>query len=126
MRDFQQQSRVRAFFASRMVLSILLFLLLGMGLISFWALEAGWSAQAERAAVKERLHELEEKRDVLTSELEELRSQEGVEREARQKLNFRKPGEEVVLIKDTNVEHLSEEKVEAGLFVRFMRWIGIR
>ena len=100
MYDFQEQSRVRSFFASRTVLIVLLLLLLGMGIITFQALEAGWSAQAERAAVKEHLRDLEEQKTTLTSELEELRSQEGIEREARQKLNFRKPGEEVVIIRE--------------------------
>ncbi len=126
MRDFQEQNRWRAIFASRTMLSIILLLLLGMGVASFQALEAGWSAEAERAALKERLRELEEKKGALTTELEELRSQEGIEREARQKLNFRKAGEEVVIIKEGNGERISKEQVEAGLFLKLLQWLGIQ
>lgn len=126
MHNVQEQSRWRAIFASRAVLSILLLLLLGMGVISFQALEAGWSTETERAAVTERLQELEDKKSALTSELEELRSQEGVEREAREKLNFRKQGEEIVIIRDANKEHTDEEKTKADLLSRLLHWIGIR
>jgi len=125
MRDFQEQSRWRAIFASRAALSVMLLLLLGMGIVSFQALEAGWEAETKREAVKERLREIEEKKDMLTSELEELRSQEGIEREARQKLNFRKQGEEVIIIQDVNTKHVSEETIKDGLFSRLLQWIGI-
>ncbi|TSC73280.1 MAG: hypothetical protein G01um101470_169 [Parcubacteria group bacterium Gr01-1014_70] len=101
-RDYQNTNRWRAFFASRAVLTIVLLFLIGMGIISFRALEAGWAAEAERAAVKDHLRELKEKKEKLNMELEDLRTEEGIEREARQKLNFRKPGEEVVIIRDTN------------------------
>ena len=121
MNDFQGQSRVRAFFASRAVLTILLFLLLGMGLISFQALEAGWQAEAERAAVQERIRELEEKKGSLTSELEDLRSQEGIEREARKKLNFRKSGEEVVIIRESGDKAGSGQEPNSSSFLESIR-----
>ena len=121
MNDFQGQSRVRAFFASRAVLTILLFLLLGMGLISFQALEAGWQAEAERAAVQERIRELEEKKGSLTSELEDLRSQEGIEREARKKLNFRKSGEDVVIIRESGDKAGSGQEPNSSSFLESIR-----
>lgn len=126
MRDFQEQSRWRAVFASRTMLSVMLFFLIGMGVISFHALEAGWEAETKREEVKERLRGVEEKKDVLTSELEELRGEEGVEREARQKLNFRKQGEEIIIIRDINEEHQNKETSKAGLFLQVLQWIGIR
>ena len=121
MNDFQGQSRVRAFFASRAVLTILLFLLLGMGLISFQALEAGWQAEAERVAVQERIRELEEKKGSLTSELEDLRSQEGIEREARKKLNFRKSGEDVVIIRESGDKAGSGQEPNSSSFLESIR-----
>jgi len=124
MRDFQEQSRARAFFASRPVLMVLLLLLLGMGIISFRALEAGWSAQTERAAVKDRLRDLEAKKNALTSELEDLRSEEGIEREAREKLNFRKPGEEVVIIKDASSASVENNTANASFWERVKQWFS--
>lgn len=121
MRDFQENNRWRAFFASRAVLSILLLLFIGMGIISFRALEAGWEAEAERTAVKEHLRELEEKKGVLTTELEDLRSQEGIEREARQKLNLRKPGEEVVIIRDAKTDSTQNKDVQSSSFIKSIK-----
>lgn len=113
MNNFQQNHRVRAFFASRAGMTILFLFLVGMGIVSFRALEAGWEARAERAAVEERLEKLEEDKNMLIKELEDLNSQEGIEREARQKLNFRKPGEEVVIIVDSEENGRAEEKAES-------------
>lgn len=124
MRDFQENNHWRAFFASRAVLSVLLLLFIGMGVISFRALEAGWEAKAERAAVKEHLRELEEKKGVLTTELEDLRSQEGIEREARQKLNLRKPGEEVVIIRDANSAPVESDTANASFWESLKKWLS--
>ena len=125
MHDFQGENRWRAFFASRVVLAILLFFLLGMGMASFRALEAGWQAQAERKEVKDRVRELTEKKEALTSELEDLRSAEGVEREARQKLNFRKPGEEVVIIQEVNSTPAENDAGTASFWETIKHWFGI-
>lgn len=124
MRDFQEQSRMRAFFASRPVLMVLLLMLLGMGVMSFRALESGWEAEAERAAVKDRLHDLEAKKKALTSELEDLRSQEGIEREAREKLNFRKSGEEVIVIKDVNSAPVGNNTAGASFWETVKQWFS--
>ena len=124
MREFQESNRWRAFFASRAVLSVLLLVLIGMGVVSFRALEAGWEAQSERAVVNERLRELEDKKEVLTRELEDLRSQEGIEREARQKLNYRKPGEEVVIIRDTSSASMGNETVSISFWEKIKEWFS--
>ena len=124
MRDFQASNRWRAFFASRAVLSVLLLFLMGVGVMSFRALEAGWEAEAERAAVRERLQELEKKKNALTSELEVLRSEEGIEREARQKLNLHKPGEEVVIIKEANTVPVENDAAHASFWEKVKQWFS--
>jgi cell division protein FtsB len=109
MREFQQQRRMRAFFASRTVLIVLLLLLVGAGITSFRVLLDGMRVAAERSDVEEKLQELEAKREALTSELEDLRTGQGIEREAREKLNYKKQGEEVVIILDETNPVISED-----------------
>lgn len=124
MPNFQEKRQLRAFFASRTILIVLLLLLLGAGIVSFRALEAGWKVQVERAAVEERLQKLEEEKRALSSELEELRSDEGVERRARQKFNYRKPGEDVVIIKDTNIAPLENGAANASFWEMIQQWFS--
>mgnify|MGYP001558245691 CR=1 FL=1 len=100
--NIYQEQRIRSFFASRPVLIVLFLLLVGMGVVSFQSLLAGRAVEEERLEVEREARNLEAKKDKLTSELEDLRSGKGIEREAREKLNFRKPGEEVVIILDNN------------------------
>ena len=122
MLDNQENNRWRVFFASRPVLGIMLLIIIGLGVISFHALEAGWAAKAERATAEKRLRELKEKKDALTSELENLRSEEGIEREARQKLNFRKPGEEIVIIRDTNTVLPESDAASSSFWKTVTQW----
>ena len=111
MQQFQEQRKLRAFFASRTVLIVLFLLLMGTGVMSFQALLAGKEVEREREEVEQELLDLEQRKGALSSELDELHSGRGVEYQAREKLNYRKPGEEVVIIvegntdKDGAVEH---------------------
>lgn len=123
----QEHQRIRSFFASRLVLICLFLLLVGMGVISFRSLLAGEEIERQRREVEEELTDLEVRKQKLTSELEDLRSGKGIEREAREKLNFRKPGEEVVIILDSkdSLQNNSEEQ-EAGFLWKLLRWLGIK
>jgi cell division protein FtsB len=115
MREFQQQRHTRAFFASRTVLTILFLLLIGAGVASFRALLDGMEVAAERTDAEEKLQNLETEREALTSELEDLHSGQGIERAAREKLNYRKPGEEVVIILNNEYNEDQDQETDAFL-----------
>lgn len=125
---FNQDNRLlRVFFASRTVLVILFLLLIGAGVASFRALMAGWELEAERREVEEEIQHLETEKEALVGELADFHSGRGIEREAREKFNYRKPGEEVVIILDNKESALNDaEKPAAGFFLKFLRWIGVR
>lgn len=109
----QDNRLLRAFFASRTVLVILFLLLIGAGIASFRALMASWELEAERREVKEEIQRLEAQKEALAGELADLRNGRGIEREAREKFNYRKPGEEVVIIIDSEESSNVEEKADS-------------
>ena len=100
MQDYQERRQLRKFFASRFVLAILFVLTLGAGIASLQALARSWEAGAERARAQERLQGTLQKKDASASQAVQMQNGYGIEREARDKLNLRKPGEEVVIIRD--------------------------
>ena len=121
--NIYQEQRIRSFFASRPVLIVLFLLLVGMGVVSFQSLLAGRAVEEERLEVEREARNLEAKKDKLTSELEDLRSGKGIEREAREKLNFRKPGEEVVIILDNEGSVAAKENAtNASLLETIKQW----
>lgn len=126
METYQEHRRIRAFFASRAVLIGLFLLLMGTGIVSFQALLAGNEVKQEQQEIEQELRELQAQKEQLTSELEDLRGGQGIEREAREKLNFRKPGEEVVIIVENADANLNkEERQETGVLKRFWEWLGL-
>ena len=126
MQQFQEQRKLRAFFASRTVLIVLFLLLIGTGVMSFQALLAGKEVEREREEVEQELMDLEQRKGALSSELDELYSGRGVEYQAREKLNYRKPGEEVVIIVEgERTDGVGEEEQEAGILQKIWRWLGL-
>jgi cell division protein FtsB len=124
MQSFQGQRRVRAFFASRAVLAVLFLLLIGMGVASFRALVAGSAVEEQYIQLEEEITGVEEKKEALVKELEELRNGEGIEREAREKLNLRKPGEKVVIILDeADPVPIHQSEQNAGFLSRLLQWL---
>ncbi|TSC79061.1 MAG: hypothetical protein G01um101429_568 [Parcubacteria group bacterium Gr01-1014_29] len=109
----QDNQLLRAFFASRTVLVILFLLLIGAGVASFRALMVGWEVEAERREVEEEIQQLKAQKEALAGELADLHSGRGIEREAREKFNYRKPGEEVVIIVDSEGSSKVEEKIDS-------------
>ena len=109
MKDYQEKRQVRELFASRIIVLFLFFLIISTGVASFRALMKGWEVRAEKEAAEKRVEELKKEQEVLSSELQDFDSGRGIEREAREKLNLRKPGEEVVIIRDASAETSSDD-----------------
>lgn len=120
----QDNRLLRAFFASRTVLVMLFLLLIAVGVASFRALMAGWEVEAERGEVEEEIQHLEAQKEALAGELADFHSGRGIEREAREKFNYRKPGEEVVIILenegDVGNKPVTEQASLADLVKKFL------
>ncbi|PJE64532.1 MAG: hypothetical protein COU90_01675 [Candidatus Ryanbacteria bacterium CG10_big_fil_rev_8_21_14_0_10_43_42] len=126
MRNFQEKRQWRDILSSRFIIIPLFLLLIIGGVSSFRALMQGWEAQSARKETEVRIQELEEERRQLSSELEEFKSGRAIEREARQKLNLRKPGEEVIIIVDGEDKEDSPVLEKKGIGARvadfFRQW----
>lgn len=123
MQRYQVQGgRLRAFFASRAVMAALFLIVLGVGVAAARALVGSSVARKEREQAEERLQGLTLKKETLQKEVQDFTTGHGVEREARDKLNLRKPGEEVVIILDP-ANGAASATVEAegqGMFWRLL------
>ncbi len=127
MRDYQEKQGVREFIGSKFVLSVLFFIIIVTGIASFKALERNWLVERERKTMEEDLKNLQERKGELTDESKDLSSGQGIEREARDKLNYRKPGEEVVIIKENkpSEKNISPQTTSRErLWSRILGWLG--
>jgi cell division protein FtsB len=118
MRDFQEKRRVREFFASRAVVVVLFLLVVSMGLATFRALMQSWEVERERQAIASRVEDLIRKKGSLSDKLDDLETGKGIEREARERLNLRRPGEELVIIQDhkkPDADRLATSSPASGL-----------
>ena len=123
MRDFQESNKVRRFFASRFVLALLFLVVMGMGAATFRALEKGWQAEEQRKVMEANMQQLQHKKAELAEEVKNYSTGEGLEREAREKLNLHKPGEKIVVI--LNNDKPRQEQVQTQSWVQQM-WYTIR
>lgn len=101
MQDYQERRNIRRFFASRFMLAVLFILVMLVGVASLRSLARSWEADQEHQQAEERLRDTLQKKADISREAAQMRSGYGVEREARDKLNLRKAGEEVVIIQDS-------------------------
>ena len=123
MRDFQESNKVRRFLASRFVLALLFLVVMGMGVATFRALEKGWQAEEQRKVMEANMQQLQHKKAELAEEVKNYSTGEGVEREAREKLNLHKPGEKVVVILNNDTHQ--QEPMQTQSWVQRM-WSTIR
>ena len=129
MEDYQERRKIRQFFASRSVLAVLFVLVLLVGVASLRALARSWEANQERLQVQGRLQDVLREKSEVSEEAMQLKSAYGVEREARERLNLRKPGEEVVIIQDSVSATTSSSGESDGswlgqMFRQVRRWFG--
>lgn len=98
MKRFESQKQIKGKIYSRTTLIVLLVLiiLLAKGVFNIY-LRNKESVMA-RDETKQRVEGLNERKLLLSSEIDKLNQEEGVEQEIREKFNVRKPGENVVLI----------------------------
>lgn len=109
-----QPGRISRFLGLKRVLAanVALFALIGWGFSGEIMRNRGMQEEIDRLA--ERAAELETKNSELESLGERMREGALLEKQAREKLNLRRPGEEVVVVKDVPAAlSLPEEAVQA-------------
>lgn len=112
-------------------MAVLFLILLGVGVAAARALVHSSAVREERRYAEERVQSLTLKKEALLQEVQDFDTGPGIEREARDKLNLRKPGEEVVIIIDntSSTASATDEENRRGalgrLFDRLRASIGI-
>ena len=100
MLEFQEKRKIKRFFYSKVVLVCLLILI-------FLLLKMVWSVYEKQALTKDNLAKtatsfegLQEREKMLSSSIDKLKTDSGIEQEIREKYGLVKPGEEVIVIVD--------------------------
>lgn len=99
-------------FIQKSLLSHLVFLLVvaGVGYGTFNITRHALSLSQESAKLREQAEELKRQKANLQARLRELETHEAVEREAKDRLNLKIPGEEVVVVVPEKKEGVREEE----------------
>lgn len=119
MRDFQQKRQIRKLMYSPRVAFILL-------LIFVFLARGAWGAYTKERESRLNLKKIEqdyekslEREKFLLGEIERLNTEEGLEEEIREKFSVTKPGEEVVLVVESEESSSNEIIEEEGFWSRF-------
>jgi cell division protein FtsB len=112
MREFQERRMTRRITQSRFV-GVAIFIVLAFLFKGTYSVYLKYRESTTRRAVAERqLKELEDRKALLSENIEKLATDKGVDEEIRRQLNMAKEGEEVALIVDRAGS--AKEPVEKG------------
>ena len=96
----------------------------------FFLLFSNWQIQRKRSELNTKLENLKRELEVLEGEKKELSekisevpTEEHLEKEAREKLNLKKPGEEVVVVLTPEEEQKQKEEEKKNFFERWLERI---
>jgi cell division protein FtsB len=102
MLEFQEKIKLRKFLYSRITLIVLLVIL-------FFLVRAVWSVYQKQEMTRENLtrttanfNNLQARQEMLSTEIERLKTESGKEQEIREKYGLVRPGEEVMVVVDKN------------------------
>jgi cell division protein FtsB len=102
MLEFQEKIKLRKFLYSRITLIVLLAIL-------FFLVRAVWSVYQKQEMTRENLtrttanfNNLQARQEMLSTEIERLKTESGKEQEIREKYGLVRPGEEVMVVVDKN------------------------
>lgn len=105
--DFQESKEIERIIFSWPVIFVCVLLLLAALWGVFKALEKGLALRQEVANLEKKIAEAESAKNTFQAKLENLRTEAGLDREARGRFNLKKPGEGVVIF----VENQSQAKL---------------
>ena len=112
--------------------TIFLSLFIGILILAtvFFLLFSNWQIQRKRSELNTKLENLKRELEVLEGEKKELSekisevpTEEHLEKEAREKLNLKKPGEEVVVVLTPEEEQKQKEEEKKNFFERWLERI---
>jgi len=123
MIDFQQKRKIRKVFYSRFMLVALLVLVLFMAKQVYDIYQKQGLSKEGLTSVLNENSELKNREKMLSSEIERLKTEDGIEEEIRNKFNVVKPGEHlVVIVDDASTSKNETAKENTGWWGSFLGW----
>ena len=122
MRSFQQKIRFRNIIYSRPILLFLVVLILffAWGVLGF--MDKMVVTRENREIVKSKVAQLKEKKEKLSSDINKLKSYNGIEESIRDKFGLAKEGEGmIVIVDDKNIVKVLKEN-SGGFFYFLKNW----
>ncbi|MDB5204892.1 MAG: protein of unknown function with transrane region [Candidatus Taylorbacteria bacterium] len=121
MRKFEAQKQIKSRVYSRGVLIALLIVIIftAKGVFNIYLRNKESATARDETAMK--LKDLNDRKDLLNTEISKLNQDDGVDQEIREKFNVIKPGENVVIIVPEEVATTTEEKPSA--LSKFWHWL---
>jgi cell division protein FtsB len=124
MLEFQEKRKVKRLLYSRLTLVVLL-------LIIAWLLKSVWGVYEKQQYTKGNLEktnadlaELKGREQMLSSEIEWLKTESGTEAEIRDKYGLVKPGEEVIVIVDKGGSNTTDSDLDKRSFwQKIVNWL---
>jgi len=107
-------------------LTILIFVIISFLLFSNWRINKKRSELSQKLeGLKKEVEALEAKKEELLTKISQVQSESYLEKEARERFNLKKPGEEVVTILNSEKEEKKEEvKKEKSFWQRILEKVG--
>lgn len=117
MRNFQKSGRLKHLMQSKLFL-----IFLGIVILAFFYSMFGFvikmgETSKNRKIVEDKIIELEKSKEKLNSDINELKTDKGIEENIREKFGLAKEGENMILvIDDKNAPAITEEEDSEGFF----------
>lgn len=127
MREFQQKRRWRQIISSNIVLALLAAVVVWLSAhtVGIWRQREAVRREAER--LEEQVQKIRAEREQLQAQLSEINDPEVLEYEARSRLNIKKPGEEVLIIVEDEVQNKQvDQDSERGFFDTLLRFLKLK
>jgi len=104
MREYQAKRRFRKLLYSKATVAVLVILTLFFAQATYGVFKKQRESAANVIAAQKRLDKVVEREAALNADINKLKTDEGIEEEIRSKFSVSKPGEEVIIIVDKEVQ----------------------
>lgn len=124
MMEFQEKRKLKSFMYSRVTILLLI-------VVIVWLAGSVWSVYKKQDMTKDNLSKvaasleaLQVRERMLSSEIEKLKTESGVEQEIREKYNLVKEGEEVIVVVNKEADSDSQlGSTQIGFWQKVLDWL---
>ncbi len=121
MQEFQAKKKVRRLIYSKGVIAFLIFSFILLANATWNVFKKSKESAANVAQSVSELERMQEREQILTSEIERLSTEKGIEEEIRSKFSVSKPGEELLVIIDEEATTTVEVAQPEGWWTKFKK-----